>query len=67
MLDQGIAISELHSRGHAQRLLAPYNFTFHPSDFKVVPYSGVDSRNGWNTHIVHLAGYGVLGFTDGPC
>ena len=25
----------------------------------------IDTRIGWDTHIVHLKGYGVLGFTDG--
>lgn len=31
----------------------------------VEPY-GRDERIGWDTHIVTLDGYGVLGFTDGP-
>ena len=31
----------------------------------IEPY-GFDKRIGWNTHIVHLDGYGVFGFTDGP-
>ena len=26
----------------------------------------VDSRNGWDTHVVLVAGIGVYGFTDGP-
>lgn len=26
---------------------------------------GIDERCGWDTHIVHLPGWGVLGFTDG--
>jgi hypothetical protein len=31
------------------------------------PYqSSHDPRNGWNTHIVTLQGWGVFGFTDGP-
>ena len=30
----------------------------------VSPYGGVDSRNGWDTHIVTLDGNAV-GFTDG--
>lgn len=25
-----------------------------------------DQRNQWDTHIVFLAGYGVVGMTDGP-
>lgn len=32
---------------------------------RVEPYA-FDARIGWNTHIVTLDGYGVLGFTDGP-
>lgn len=32
----------------------------------VKPYCQ-DARIGWDTHIVTLDGYGVLGFTDGPC
>ena len=28
--------------------------------------NGIDDRIGWDTYIVHLEGYGVLGFTDGP-
>lgn len=31
----------------------------------VKPY-GYDSRIGWDTHIVTVEGYGVVGFTDGP-
>lgn len=31
----------------------------------IEPY-GFDDRIGWDTHIVTLDGYGVLGFTDGP-
>lgn len=27
--------------------------------------NGIDERIGWDTYIVHLEGYGVLGFTDG--
>lgn len=26
----------------------------------------IDSRNGWNTHIVTIQGWGVYGYTDGP-
>lgn len=35
------------------------------STLKVEPY-GYESRIGWNTHIVTLPNYGVLGMTDGP-
>lgn len=36
------------------------------SNFKVESYGGYDERIGWDTHIVTLEGYGVLGFTDSP-
>lgn len=36
-----------------------------PETVKVAPYH-YDARIGWDTHIVTLEGYGVLGFTDGP-
>lgn len=29
----------------------------------VKPY-GIDERNSWDTHIVELSGYGVVGFTN---
>jgi len=29
----------------------------------IKPY-GFDKRIGWDSHIVHLEGYGVFGFTD---
>lgn len=32
---------------------------------RIEPY-GRDERIGWDTHIVTLKDYGVLGFTDGP-
>lgn len=28
---------------------------------------GIDTRIGWNTHIVEIDGWGPAGFTDGPC
>lgn len=34
-------------------------------DIVVKPY-GPDPRIDWDTHIVVLEGYGVIGFTDGP-
>ncbi len=44
-------------------------FPFVSNDFKnivVKPYgTGIDSRNGWDTHIVLIDGY-PIGFTDGP-
>lgn len=31
-----------------------------------VEHCGRDDRNGWDTHIVTIDGYGVYGFVDGP-
>jgi hypothetical protein len=35
------------------------------SKITIKPY-GYDSRVKWDTYIVHLENYGVLGFTNGP-
>lgn len=35
------------------------------ADLSVEQYSGLDERNGWDTHIVLLKGFGPCGFTDG--
>jgi hypothetical protein len=33
---------------------------------RIEPYGpNPDQRNGWDTHIVTITGYGVWGFTDG--
>lgn len=50
---------------HCWTLLGPFKHLFKEADLKVKPYC-MDQRIGWNTHIVTLANYGVLGFTDGP-
>lgn len=44
-----------------------YQFCFSLDDHAVTvrPYAA-DSRIGWDTHVVKLDGYGVIGFTDGP-
>lgn len=49
---------------HCQRLLKPYNKSFEPEQLRVAPYCR-DDRTGWDTHIVTIDGYGVMGFTDG--
>lgn len=41
----------------------PHNFPSH--HLKVERYV-MDGRNGWDTHIVTVDGYGVMGYTDGP-
>jgi len=53
---------------YIQRLLASY-----PSappvkeDTVAVESYCFDERNGWDTHIVTLKGYGVIGYTDAMC
>lgn len=53
---------------YVARQLEPFHFT--PAEIEaglaVEPY-GYDKRIDWDTHIVTLKRYGVLGFTDGPC
>jgi hypothetical protein len=53
---------------YVARQLEPFYFTPAEVDagLAVEPYM-YDSRIGWDTHIVTLKRYGVLGFTDGPC
>jgi hypothetical protein len=53
---------------HFRKLAEPWP-TFPPitdDTVHIESYYGIDERNGWDTHIVTLDGYGVLGFTDGP-
>lgn len=59
-----------------EQRLAPFGRPFTRAQIDagldVEPYgcSGMpllDLRIGWYTYIVTLDGYGVLGFTDGPC
>jgi hypothetical protein len=38
---------------------------YHAQYIEVKPY-GFDSRINWDTYIVTMSGYGVIGFTDGP-
>lgn len=40
-----------------------HNLNINDQSVKVEPYTP-DNRTGWNTHIVTLEGYGVVGFTD---
>lgn len=49
---------------HLQALLEPWGRTVVDSDVEIEPY-GHDDRIGWDTHIVKLRGYGVVGFTNG--
>lgn len=53
---------------HLKNLLEPWP-TAPPvteDTVRIEPYYGVDPRNGWDTHLVYLKGYGVMGFTDSP-
>lgn len=54
---------------HIRKLAEPWP-TFPPVTawtVHVARYSGIDSRTGWDTHIITLDAYGVLGFTDSAC
>lgn len=53
---------------HVRSLLSSFNLGFYSSgEVHVTKYGyGIDPRNGWDTHIVTLDRYGVMGFTDGP-
>ena len=55
---------------HCRRLLDPWHYRFYEDQFHVEHYCGRDTRldPSWeDTHIVTIDGYGVMGFTDGPC
>jgi hypothetical protein len=45
--------------------LAQWGVEITAENVKVTPYC-YDKRINWNTYIVTLEDYGVLGFTDGP-
>lgn len=69
-LDESMAtVREVADRdalvAHLAEGLAPYGTTVTDDMVAVEPY-GFDERNGWFTHIVTIAGYGVAGFTNGP-
>jgi hypothetical protein len=49
---------------HVRGLLAPWGVRV--DKLKIESYYGYDDRIGWDTYIVILEGYGVVGFTDGP-
>lgn len=56
---------------HIRKLAEPWP-TFPPVSVETVtvtqfiPGDSIDPRTGWDTHIVTLNDYGVLGFTNGP-
>lgn len=47
------------------KALGDFRFSFPPEALHIKPYS-YDDRIDWDTHIVSIDGYGVVGFTDGP-
>lgn len=51
---------------HIRKLAEPWpTFPSVTAETVHIEPCGRDERIGWNTHIVTLDGYGVLGFTDG--
>jgi hypothetical protein len=51
---------------HCQRLLDPFDVQVLDSQLRIEPYT-YDDRVRWETWIVSIDGYGVIGFTDdGP-
>ena len=52
---------------HLKGVLAPFPSVTVTDDALHVEFYAQDDRIDWNSHIVTLDGYGVLGFTDGPC
>lgn len=53
---------------HCRALLAPWPTAPEVTEqtLKVSAY-GYDPRIQWDTHLVFLEGYGVMGYTDSPC
>lgn len=49
---------------HIAAELEPWPYTLTTDDLTLKPY-GYDERICWDTHIVTLKNYGVLGFTNG--
>jgi hypothetical protein len=50
---------------HIRTLLEPWGRTVTDGDLVIAPYAH-DDRIGWDTYIVTIKGYGVIGFTNGP-
>lgn len=50
---------------HVRALLELWGICVRDCAVHVEPYA-YDERVGWDTYIVTLDGYGVVGFTDGP-
>ena len=53
----------VHLRKEFEGFIKPENLTEETIE---VDFYGNDTRNNWNTYIVHLPNFGVLGFIDGP-
>ncbi len=48
-----------------REILAPWGVPVKDASLSATPHNPND-RLGWNQHIVHIKGYGVIGYTDGP-
>jgi hypothetical protein len=46
--------------------LAPYGHSVKPEQISIDPYGGLDTRIGWDTHLISIEGYGVWGMANGP-
>lgn len=52
---------------HLQTVFAPMWINVRDDMVRVAKYGdGIDTRIGWNTHIVTIEGWGVAGFTNAP-
>lgn len=52
---------------HIKTLFSDFGPDFDDNHLYLEPYCDEDARIGWkNVHIVHIADYGPVGFTDCP-
>lgn len=49
---------------HIRKMLSIFACEFRFSEITIAAY-GHDSRTGWDTYVVTMPDYGVLGWTDG--
>lgn len=71
LLDESMeTVVELDSRdalvSHIDKLLSPYGKKVTNDMVDIAPY-GYDIRIGWNTFIVKVKNYGVMGFINSAC
>jgi hypothetical protein len=48
-----------------RKSFAPFGFPVEPEQLEFV-HQGMDSRTGWDTHLILVKGYGVWGMSNGP-